>query len=163
MSKTSRRKNIRLKDYDYSQNGYYFVTICTIDKKHILWANHVGAPTGRPALSDIGIIIEKAIENIPNIYENVSIDKYIIMPNHIHMIMVLQDNEDGRPMGAPTISQIINQLKGYVTKQTGYPIWQKLFYDHVIRNDKEYQEIYEYIDTNPLRWELDTYYSQGDS
>lgn len=158
MDKLPRRKNIRLKNYDYSQNGYYFVTICTKDKQCILWDNHVGAPTGRPELSDIGVIVETAIENIPNIYINVHIDNYIIMPNHIHMIIVLQDSGEGRPMGAPTISQIINQFKGFITKQAGYSIWQKLFYDRVIRNDHEYQEISEYIVTNPIKWELDKYY-----
>lgn len=75
------------------------------------------------------------------------------------MIIFLQGDEEGRPMGAPTISQIINQFKGYVTKQTGHSIWQKLFYDHVIKNEPEYQKIYEYIETNPLKWELDKYYT----
>jgi REP element-mobilizing transposase RayT len=119
----------------------------------------VGAPTGRLGLSNIGVKVERAIENIPNIYENVYIDNYIIMPNHIHMIIVLQNNSEGRPMGAPTISQIVNQFKGFVTKQIGYSIWQKLFYDHVIRNEQEYQEIYKYIKTNPLKWELDKYFT----
>lgn len=158
MSELPQRKNTRLKNYDYSQNGYYFVTICIKDMQCLLWDNHVGAPIGRPELSNIGITVNTAIENIPNIYNNVYIDNYIIMPNHIHMIIVLQDNGEGRPVGAPTISQIINQFKGFVTKQAGYSIWQKLFYDHVIRNEQEYQKIYEYIETNPLKWELDKYY-----
>ena len=159
MSELPQRKNLRLKDYDYSQNGYYFVTICVKDMQCILWNNHVGAPIGRPQLSHIGIKIENAIENIPNIYKNVSINNYIIMPNHIHMIIVLQGNDEGRAMHAPTISQIINQFKGFVTKQIGYPIWQKLFHDHIIRNEHEYQKIYEYIETNPLKWELDKYFT----
>lgn len=75
------------------------------------------------------------------------------------MIIVLQDSEGGRAMHAPTISTIINQFKGYVTKQIGQSIWQKSFHDHIIRNDKEYHEIYEYIENNPLKWELDKYYA----
>lgn len=159
MNELPRRKNIRLKDYDYSQNGYYFVTICTHEKKCVLWGPNVGAPIGRPELSEIGNIIENAIKNIPAIYKNVLIDNYVIMPNHIHMIIVLQDSEGGRAMHAPTISTIINQFKGYVTKQIGQSIWQKSFHDHIIRNDKEYHEIYEYIENNPLKWELDKYYA----
>lgn len=79
------------------------------------------------------------------------------MPNHIHMIIVLYD-EKGRSQTAPTISRIVQQFKGSISKQVGFPLWQKLFYEHIIRNQEEYEKTYEYIQTNPLKWEEDKYY-----
>ena len=79
------RKNIRFKNYDYSRTGYYFITICVKDKHELLWNEPVGTRIARPSLSGIGEVVEKAIENIPNIHKSISIDKYVIMPNHIHL------------------------------------------------------------------------------
>ena len=79
------------------------------------------------------------------------------MPNHIHIILFIK-NDDGRAMHAPTVSKIIQQMKGAVTKKVGFPIWQKIFYDHIIRNEHDYQEIWKYIDDNTLKWTLDKYY-----
>ena len=152
------RKNIRLKNYDYSQKGAYFITVCTKDKQQILWESTVGATSGRPPLSHIGLIIENEINKIPTIYEHVEIDKYVIMPNHIHLIILLKGNEGGRPEVAPTISRIMNCFKGSISKQVGYSIWQKLFHDHIIRNEKKYLIIWQYIDTNPEKWDDDCFY-----
>ena len=157
------RKQLRLKEYDYSQEGYYFITICTQNKKHILGKiineidKSVGANCVRPMmkLSKIGHIINKEINKISKIYDNIFIDEYVIMPNHIHLIIEI---EDGRTQFAPTISQIIKQYKGSITKQLNYSIWQKSFYEHVIRNEKEYYLIKQYIQDNPLNWEKDKYY-----
>ncbi len=94
-----KRKSIRLKDYDYSQNGEYFVTICIKDKLQLLW--NVGATFGRPFidnvhLSEYGLIIEGELNKINNIYTpTVVIDKYVIMPNHIHLIIILRNVTDG--------------------------------------------------------------------
>lgn len=163
----SNRQPNRLKHYDYSQNGAYFITICTKDKQKIFWQNSdnqnpVGATRGRLwKLSDYGIIVNDAIADIPNKYNNVFVDKYVIMPNHIHMIILIDnDMNGGRTLFAPTISRIIKQLKGYCTKQIGKPIWQKSFYDHIIRDPSDYQRIWQYIDTNPIKWELDEYYTE---
>lgn len=79
------------------------------------------------------------------------------MPNHIHMIIIISE-ENGRSKTAPTISRMIQQFKGSITKKSGFPIWQKLFHDHIIRNEEEYQRIYEYVETNPLKWKEDKYY-----
>ena len=78
------------------------------------------------------------------------------MPNHIHVIIVLHA-EDERSKTAPTVSRIIQQFKGSISKQVGFSTWQKSFYDHIIRNEIEYKKIYEYIETNPLKWEEDKY------
>ena len=87
----------------------------------------------------------------------VLIDHYAIMPNHVHILLHI-DRGIGRAMRAPTVSNVINQLKGYVTKQIGHSVWQKLFYDHVIRDDEDYRRAYQYIAMNPLRWEQDEYF-----
>ena len=82
------------------------------------------------------------------------------MPTHIHLILQINTDENGRPMVAPTISTVIQQMKGYVTKQLSRSIWQKLFHDHVIRNENDYPIIWEYIENNPVQWELDCFYSE---
>ena len=156
-----KRKPFRLKDYDYAQNGAYFVTVCTERRRNILW--NVGASSGRPqkepVLSDTGIIAEGLIHRINEIYPQVSGDKYVIMPNHIHMIIVLSSvGNGGRPVDAPTISHVIQQYKGAVTKEARKPVWQKFFYDHIIRSEREYNEVWRYIDGPPLKWQEDRYY-----
>jgi len=154
-----KRKPNRLIGYDYSKNGAYFVTICTKNKEHILW--DVGAGIARPnqiKLSKYGEIIENAIINISQKYSMVNVDKYVVMPNHIHMLLSVCD-KSGRAMLAPTISQVVQQFKGAVTKQIGQSVWQKLFHDHIIRNQKDYSKIWEYIDHNPQNWERDCFYS----
>jgi len=152
------RKSIRLKNYDYSQNGAYYITICTKNKQHLFWNDIVGARIARPPLSDIGKVTENAINKISFHYPMVLVDKYAIMPNHIHMILIISNEDSERALRAPTISTIINQMKGYITKQIGYSIWQKLYNDHVIRSETEYKTKWEYIDTNPIRWQEDDYY-----
>ena len=150
------RKSIRLNNYDYSNTGYYFITICVKDRHELLWNEPVGTRIARPSLSGIGEVVEKAIENIHKIYEFVGIDKYVVMPNHIHMIITIRN--DGRTQFAPTISRIIKQFKGLITKQIGFSIWQKSFHDHIIRDEAEYQRIWQYIDENSLTWEKYCYY-----
>ena len=152
------RKHIRLEGYDYSKSGYYFITMCVKGGHEILWdCPFVGARIARPPLSAQGDIVRAAIEHIPQVYSSVEIDNYVVMPNHVHMLVVLH-KVGGRAMRAPTISRIVNQMKGYVTKQLGYPIWQKLFHDHVIRSEEEYQKIWTYIENNPATWTEDCYH-----
>ncbi len=166
------RKNIRLRDYDYSWDGMYFVTVCVKQKQNLLWDETMYAPrrdahcasaTGGATLSEIGTIVETAIRNIAVVYGNVCVDKHIVMPNHIHMILVLSHEatpvEGGRAMRVPTVSGIVNQMKGYVTKRVGFSIWQARFHDRIIRSEDEYRKIWEYIDTNPQKWAEDDYYS----
>ncbi len=141
------RKKNRLENFDYSSGGAYFITICTRDRKKIL-SEIVGADTIRPyeiILSQYGKIVDKAINNIANIYENISVDKYVIMPDHVHMILRITNN-GGRMVSAPTV---IAGMKRYVSKKCGVSIWQKSYYDHIIRNQKDYNEIWEYIEHNP--------------
>ena len=156
MDKLPTRKTNRLKDYDYSQNGAYYITICTKDKQAILWEQTVGARIARPPLTGVGKTVENAISGISIHYPMIEVDKYVVMPNHIHMILLIDD--DGRALRAPTISTVINQMKGYVTKQIGCSIWQKLFHDRIIRNENDYLRIWQYMDENPVKWGDDEYF-----
>lgn len=154
------RKQNRLKNYDYSQKGSYFVTICTYNKECFL-GNIVGVVTGHPImkLSKCGKIVDISINNISNYYDNISVGRYCIMPNHVHLIININlADENGRPMTSPTLSNIINQMKGYVTKQMACKVWQSSYHDHVIRNEQKYQKICKYIDDNPAKWVDDCYY-----
>lgn len=166
------RKPIRLEDYDYSRNGAYFVTVCTKDKMCIFWepdnkyqpiesdSTYVGANCVRPQkrirLSEYGKIVKNELNKINSIYDNtVKISKYVIMPNHIHLIIDIDNPDIGRTQFAPTISRIIKQFKGAVTKQIGFSLWQRSFYDRIIRNGKEYSAYWQYIENNPVNWEND--------
>ena len=157
-----KRKPNRLSDFDYSMPGAYFITVCTKDRKCILW-NSVGASIARPQkpqLSPYGRIVDRAIRNIENHYPAISVDHFVVKPNHVHLLLQIHTDLDGRAMLAPTVSRVVQQMKGIVTKQIGYSIWQKLFHDHVIRNEKDYLKIWEYIDNNPARWEEDCFYKE---
>ena len=155
-----KRKGNRLQDYDYSSPGAYFITICTKDRKNLLWRD-VGASIARPedvALSDAGKIVDKAIKNIPVRYPAISVERYVIMPNHVHLLLQIHTNEDADLLRVPSISIVIQQMKGYVTKELGDSVWQKLFHDHVIRNERDYQMIWRYIEGNPMKWTEDCFY-----
>ncbi len=165
MMEVPRRIIIRLDGCDYSRTGWYFITFCTKNKSCILWPQSpqppVGAALGRPALSPVGILVEEELHRIPIIYPMISLDRYVVMPNHVHIILaVAQDGRgDGRPRAVPTISQVINQTKGRISKRVGFPVWQKSFYDHILRNENDYLLTVQYIDENPLKWELDPYHT----
>ena len=105
-------------------------------------------------LSNIGIIADNEIKKTNSVYDAVRIDKYCIMPDHIHFIISINADENGRTRFAPTISRVMKQFKGSITKQIGRPVWQKSFDDHGIRNQQDYDEIWEYIENNPLKYAL---------
>jgi len=105
-------------------------------------------------LSDIGRIVDNEIQKIGSIYDSIKVDKYCIMPDHIHFIISINADENGRTQFTPTISRVMKQFKGSITKQVGKPIWQKSFYDHGIRNQQDYDEIWQYIENNPLKYLL---------
>ena len=159
MERPARKPN-RLSQYDYSTPGAYFITICTKDKRCIL-GSVVGASIARPervALSAVGKIVEKAILQIPAHYPAVTVDQYVVMPNHVHLLLQIHTDESGRPMVAPTVSRIMQQMKGAVTKQIGQSIWQKLYHDHVIRGENDYLKIWQYIQSNPAKWQDDCFF-----
>lgn len=150
------RKPNRLKDFDYSTNSAYFITICTNDRKPVLSDIDVGADCVR--LFPIGKTVQNEIQKMALLYDNVYICNYVIMPNHIHIIFQIDNN--GRTQFAPTVSRIVKQFKGSVTKKIGQSIWQKSFYDHIIRDESNFITKSRYIDDNPSRWEHDPMYSK---
>ncbi len=125
--------------------------------------DNVGAIIDRPQnveLSLYGKLVDDAIQKIPCIYPSLSLEGYVIMPNHIHVLLRVRADEYGRPLVAPTMSRIIKQLKGIVSKQIGTRIWQKSFHDHIIRNREDYEEHLKYIHENPTRWHYDELYTE---
>ena len=164
--KLAKRKPNRLETYDYRTAGGYFVTICTREKAHLFWEN-VGAIIDRPEnvpLNHLGQIVDQVIRNIPCRYPAVTVDKYVIMPNHIHVIMIIS----GRAAGAsprPTIADIVCAYKSLTTrecKKNGFEgiLFQTSFYEHIIRGREDYEEIVKYIYENPLRWYYDELYTE---
>ncbi|MBE6732392.1 MAG: hypothetical protein E7561_00125 [Ruminococcaceae bacterium] len=156
------RKPTRLKNFDYSQNGYYFVTICTHNRKNIL-SDIVGEGFPLPQLSPQGKIAEKYILNINKKYPHIQTEKFVIMPNHIHIIFSINNNGRGDP--SPTIANVVGWLKYNITKQInmvynniGNKIFQRSFHDHIIRGENDYLKIWNYIDTNPQKWNEDCFY-----
>ncbi len=148
-----------MENFDYSLPGACFVTVCTHGRENIL--SNVGAIIDRPPeiiLSPYGKIVEDAINNISKTYPALSVENYVIMPNHIHLLLFIHADENGRPMVAPTVSRIVQQMKGYVTKRIGRSIWQKSFHDHVIRGGDDYVEHQKYILDNPMKWQFDELY-----
>lgn len=153
------RKSHRLLDYDYSENGCYFVTVCTKGRKNIL-RQPVGAATCRPRhfpeLSEWGYIVKQAIEQIPIKYPYITLDTYVIMPNHIHLLLTFSSPID---IPHPTLSTVIGHMKRWVSMAIGTSIWQKGFYDHIIRDESDFLIKWHYIDTNPIKWESDEFYT----
>ena len=161
------RKQNRLENFDYSQNSAYFITICTKYRNRILSKIIVG--TGVPdcpkiQLLDYGIIAENYINQLNGFYNNISVDKYVIMPDHIHLIITVKNGQSGTPV--PTninskidnnnsvIAKFVSTFKRFCNKEYGKNIWQGRYYDHVIRNRNDYNDIWEYIDNNPQKWLL---------
>lgn len=166
-----KRKVNRLAKYDYSQNGAYFVTICTKNKAYLLSRIvNVGDGFPVPKLNDAGIIVDNYISLISIKYPSVTVDKYVIMPNHFHLILLFDDKLNfigGTGNPSPTLGTVIGWLKYQATKQfneqnqtAGLPLFQCSFHDHIIRNENDYKTVWNYIDINPLKWEGDCFYSE---
>ncbi len=151
-----KRKNIRLKDYDYGSNGLYFVTVCTKDKNPIL-SKIVGDDAHivpkKIILKPYGEIVEKHINRINDVYDNISVENYIIMPNHIHILIFIDEFQSGtmRASSPTKLGTVIRSLKTFVTKEVGFPIWQRSYYDEIMRNEKHFQSVWNYIEYNALK------------
>jgi REP element-mobilizing transposase RayT len=166
MSELHVRKRNRLNDYDYGQNGAYFVTLCTKNHAellcHIVETPAPGCP--RVELTEYGKIVDKSIKIADS--RATIIDKYVIMPNHIHMIIVLTAASGSGIHGGGTagdrgrspLQYVVRNIKSYATKQIGFSPWQKSFHDHIIHNRNEYQRISDYIEKNPEKWHNDCYF-----
>ena len=141
------RKNLRLPHYNYADEGAYYVTICTDHKLQILCNLAPPALEGNEPnchLTPVGHTVEEMILAIPGI------DKYVVMPNHIHMIVL------NRP-GDTALSRKMQYFKANVTRKLGRNIWQRNYYEHVIRDEQDYLTKWKYIDDNPMKWASDDY------
>ena len=163
-----KRKSTRLKVYDYSTCGAYFITICAHNRK-CLFSNIVGAIHELPEniLTPYGKIVKQIIVILPDRF-NVSIPKYVIMPNHIHLIIEIYNDDEKRAIRESplqhhrsVIDKMVEFLKMNVSKKIhneySDKIRQRSYHDHIIRGEKDHQEICEYIDANVLRWENDCF------
>ncbi|QLB15243.1 transposase [Mannheimia granulomatis] len=147
------RKHLRLPFYDYSQYGCYFVTICT-HQRQLLFGE---IENGKMHLNEIGELVHQALFSVLQEYTKSEIPYYVIMPNHLHFIWFNQDHV--------SLSFVVKIIKGrasfayrqYNLKQNRplLPLWQRGFYDHIIRDDRDYERVAEYIENNPIMWELD--------
>ena len=175
-----KRKPLRLQEYDYSTPGGYFVTICTENRRRILSEVVVGdgvldVPLVR--LSPYGKIVEETLHEIVEHYDWLTVDKYVIMPNHIHLLLGIQgsgtsrtpsptsrnDNGMSRTPSAANdrLPKLISTFKRFSNRRSGCELWQRSYHEHVIRNERDYREIWAYIDENPARWTEDRYYIDG--
>ncbi len=163
------RRSIRLKGYDYSQPGAYFITICT-QNRECMFGEIID---GEMALNDAGRIVENEWLKTDQLRQNIKCDIFVVMPNHFHGIIVITE-----PVGAihespqrmtiterrnMTLPKIVGRFKMQTSKQINIirgtlaqKLWQRNYYEHIIRNENDYNRIYEYIQNNPLKWELDS-------
>lgn len=156
-----KRKQNRLKEYNYSADGWYFITICTKGRMPILsrivGSDILGAP--QVQLLACGKIVEKNLQQLQTFYVNIKVEQYVIMPNHVHMILSVSNN--GAPGMSPptkqcaTIPLFVATLKRFCNKEFGEQIWQRSFYDHIIRDQNDGAEISRYIYENPIKWSSD--------
>jgi REP element-mobilizing transposase RayT len=171
------RRSIRLKDYDYSQAGAYFVTVCT-QNRECLFGDITNASM---QLNNYGEVVTKCWNDLSNHFPRIILDAFVVMPNHVHGIVVILENycrgevsspilkpdeiktiEKGGvtpPLQKHTLGQIVAYFKYQTTKHInqirntpGLPLWQRNYYEHIIRNEDELNRIGEYIINNPMQW-----------
>ena len=157
-----KRKHPRLKNFDYSSCGTYFLTICAKNKECIFSRIIVGRDDpGAPetSLTGIGRTIEKYILKIPEVYKGTTIENYVIMPNHVHILLTMSDilstnlADCGAPrLSRPTVSTIVGALKCFTNRETGKKLWQTGFYDHIVRDEEDFLIRWQYISRNPAKW-----------
>ena len=152
MNKLPTRRSNRLKTFDYTSNNTYFITFCVRDGQCLLWERQ--AQSWTHALSEWGQVVSNAIETIDG-FQSIHLGPYVIMPNHVHAVINIDACESDRRVH---LSNVVRFIKSSVTKTLGQSIWQKSYYDHVVRDEKEYKRIWEYIENNPDKWKEDRYY-----
>jgi REP element-mobilizing transposase RayT len=163
------RRSIRLRGYDYAQPGAYFVTVCVRERECVLG----NITDGEMVLSDLGKIARDFWAQVPVHFPTISIDTFVVMPNHVHAVIIINDlpcrgavtaplQTGQSKIDRPTLSQIIAYYKYQTTKHINQihdnaetPFWQRGFYDHIIRNKRELNAIQQYIADNPVKWQLD--------
>jgi len=175
------RRNLRFSEFDYSQPGAYFVTIVSQDRKQLFGK----VINGEMILNDVGLMVNGVIEEIPKQYKGINVEAFVVMPNHVHILFniadavsdprarLLNEPDHGQPQGVdPTkkhlsLPELVHRIKSLAThrymigvKEQGWApfkqrIWQRSYYEHIIRNERDHQAIYDYILANPMNWEKD--------
>ena len=174
MDKNPKRKPNRLPLFDYGQNGVYFITICTHNKQNLFWKccrdNPCGCPND-PPIVEYTLLGQIAIANIKALEERfpIKIENFVVMPNHIHLLLYLENfGERTAARAVPTIPQIVGAYKSIVSTQyllhckgnntTMGNLWQRSYFDHIIRNEKDFRVKWIYIENNIAEWTKDEYY-----
>lgn len=176
------RKNHRLPEYDYGKYGYYFVTICTNNRKPLLskircvGSDAPVAPESLIVPTQLGNKVVESFKKIETLNENVKIDKFVLMPNHIHAIIIIENTEPIEPIekqyafqiaerrGRRSLQGLIKDFKSVTTryyKKTfgiNESLWQESFYDEVIKSYQQYESVWNYINGNPFKWNEDDYF-----
>ena len=167
------RQSIRLREYDYAQAGAYFITICTHNSVNLFGSVVAGlqpALSGEMQVNTFGKVVQTCWEELPAHYPHVQLDAFVVMPNHVHGIVVLVEDsvgEGSKPALATTrkrhgLPEIVRAFKTFSARRInqlynslGTPVWQRNYYEHVIRDLSALNRVQEYIHTNPLRWDMD--------
>ena len=156
-----------MENFDYSTTGAYFITICTANRRQIISQIVGGDVLGAPKnveLLPFGIVADKYINQLNEFYDKITVDRYVIMPNHIHIMLLVLENWSSRT-STPTrqtssVSCFVSTFKRFCNKEYGSNVWQKSFHDHVIRNRNDYEGHLRYIHENPARWYYDELYTE---
>ena len=159
-----KRKPNRLSNYEYSTPGAYFITICVKDKQCVLGRIVGGGAFDAPyvQLSDYGRTVQKYIESGNNI-SGINVANYVVMPNHIHILLFVEETASSGMLKAQSpansaVAHFVSTLKRFVHRDIGEQLFQRSYHDHVIRGERDYLKIWEYIDTNPIRWNQDCFF-----
>ena len=159
-----KRKTVRLKGYDYNSSGYYFITFCTKEKQKLLCdiigTGVLDGPQTR--LTAYGEIARKHLDIMSDFYDDLKVEKYVIMPNHVHLLIhVLKNGNVPAETLTSTnskVSMFVSTFKRFCNKEYGMNILQSRSNDHIIRGEQDYMKIWEYIDNNPAKWADDCFY-----
>ncbi len=156
------RKPTRMRAYSYSNVGYYFITICAENKEKLFGTIVGGGAFDAPQvqLSEIGKALDESIKTTNRI-SGVVVDKYVIMPNHLHLILIITKNENNNRFDRANemIPHAVGTLKRFVNRKAEKNVFQRSYHDHVIRGERDYKKIWSYIDDNPRRWKDDCFYT----
>ncbi len=163
-----KRKPNRLPQFNYGTVGAYFITICSREKKKVFGRVVGGGVLDAPRvlLSPHGEIVAAQLESMVDFYPGLRIEKYVIMPNHIHFIVLIRQGPSGASRTPPptevranqTVPAFVSTLKRMTNRAAGTQLWQRGYYDHIIRDQHDYDTIWRYIDDNPAKWHLDQFY-----
>lgn len=158
------RRSIRLKGFDYTVSGAYFITICTYERE--CWLGDVIDETFHP--SQYGDVVDVAWKDLPSHYSTIELDAFVVMPNHVHGIILLGDSVGAGFKPAPTgvkrlpLSEVVRGFKTFSARRVielrstpGNRVWQRIYYEHIIRDEASLNPIRQYIISNPEQWALD--------